>query len=52
MSLGTLSGKAYLYVVLLVVRTHHAVVYDIPTAAAPENAIANNKKFRESGGLA
>lgn len=41
----------YLYVVLLVTRTHHAVVYDIPTAAAPENAIANKRKFRVSGGL-
>lgn len=41
----------YLYVVLLVVRTHHAVVYDMPTAAAPENAIAVNKKLRVSAGL-
>lgn len=40
-----------LYVVLLVVRTHQAVVYDIPTAAAPENAIANRSKYRVSSGL-
>lgn len=41
----------YLYVVLLVARMHHAVVYEIPTAAAPENAIAKSKKFRVSDGL-
>ena len=40
-----------LYVVLLVVRTHHAVVYDMPTAAAPENAIANSNTCRVSSGL-
>ena len=36
---------------LLVARIHHAVVYEIPTAAAPENAIAKSKKFRVSDGL-
>lgn len=40
-----------LYVVLLVTRTHQAVVYEIPTAAAPENEIANRSKLRVSGGL-
>ena len=40
-----------LYVVLLVTLTHHAVVYEIPTAAAPENAIANKRKLRVSSGL-
>lgn len=45
------NGDAYLYVVLLVARMHHAVVYEIPTAAAPENAIANRRKSRVSGGL-
>lgn len=40
-----------LYVVLLVTRTHHAVVYEMPTAAAPEKAIANSRKFRVSSGL-
>ena len=30
---------------------HHAVEYEIPTAAVPENAIAMNKKFRVSCGL-
>ena len=44
-------GFSYLYVVLLVTRTHHAVVYEMPTAAAPENAIAKSKKFRVSSGL-
>jgi hypothetical protein len=38
-------------VVLVVVRMHHAVEYEIHTAAAPEKAIANNKKFRVAGGL-
>jgi len=42
---------ACLYVVLLVTRTHHAVVYEIPTAAAPENAMTNNRKLRVSEGL-
>ncbi len=37
--------------VLLVARMHHAVVYEMPTAAAPENAIANRRKSRVSGGL-
>lgn len=37
--------------VLLVARMHHAVVYEITTAAAPENAIANRRKSRVSGGL-
>ena len=41
-----------LYVVLLVTRTHHAVVNEIPTAAAPENAMAKRRKLRVSGGLA
>lgn len=36
---------------LLVVRTHQAVVYEIPTAAAPENAMARSKKLRVSRGL-
>ena len=36
---------------LLVTRTHHAVVYEIPTAAAPENAMANSRKLRVSEGL-
>lgn len=45
------TDSSYLYVVLLVVRTHHAVVYDIPTAAAPEKAIAKSRKLRVSGGL-
>lgn len=35
----------------LVVLTHHAVVYDIPTAAAPEKAMANSKNVRLSDGL-
>lgn len=35
-------NASYLYVVLLVTRIHHAVVYEIPTAAAPENAMANS----------
>jgi len=43
--------NTHLYVVLLVVRIHHAVVYDMPTAAAPENAMANSKKVRVSDGL-
>jgi hypothetical protein len=30
---------------------HHAVVYEMPTAAAPENAIANRRKVRVSAGL-
>ena len=46
-----MAEETYLYVVLLVVRTHHAVVYEMPTAAAPEKAIAINKKFRVAGGL-
>ena len=44
-------ADTHLYVVLLVVRTHHAVVYEIPTAAAPENAMANKRKLRVSSGL-
>jgi len=40
--------RANLYVVLLVTRTHHAVVYDIPTAAAPEKAMAKRRKLRDS----
>lgn len=40
-----------LYVVLLVTRTHQAVVYEMPTAAAPEKAMANRRKLRDSGGL-
>lgn len=40
----------HLYVVLLVARIHHAVVYEIPTAAAPENAMANKRNPRVSGG--
>jgi hypothetical protein len=44
-------SDTHLYVVLLVVRIHHAVVYDMPTAAAPENAMANSKKVRVSDGL-
>jgi hypothetical protein len=43
--------KVHLYVVLLVVLTHHAVVYEMPTAAAPENAIAKSKKLLVSSGL-
>ena len=43
--------STHLYVVLLVTRTHHAVVYEIPTAAAPENAMASNNAFRVVGGL-
>jgi hypothetical protein len=50
-TLGYCSPDTHLYVVLLVVRIHHAVVYDMPTAAAPENAMANNKKVRVSDGL-
>ena len=30
---------------------HHAVVYEIPTAAAPEKAIAERSRLRVSGGL-
>lgn len=45
-----LSAPTILYVVLLVVRIHHAVVYDMPTAAAPENAMANRRKLRLSSG--
>jgi hypothetical protein len=41
----------HLYVVLLVTRIHHAVVYEIPTAAAPENAMAKRSMLRVSGGL-
>ena len=41
----------HLYVVLLVTRIHHAVVYDMPTAAAPEKAMANRRRLRVSGGL-
>ena len=37
--------------VLLVVRTHQAVVYEMNTAAAPENAIAKRRKLLLSGGL-
>jgi hypothetical protein len=37
--------------VLLVTRMHHAVVYEIPTAAAPENAMAKRSRPRVSGGL-
>lgn len=40
-----------LYVVLLVARKHHAVVYEIPTAAAPENPMANKSTLRVPGGL-
>ena len=43
--------STHLYVVLVVVRIHHAVEYEIHTAAAPEKAIASNKKFRVAGGL-
>jgi hypothetical protein len=46
-----MNGPAHLYVVLLVSRMHHAVVYEMPTAAAPENAIANSNRLRFSGGL-
>lgn len=46
-----MSIVANLYVVLLVTRTHHAVVYDIPTAAAPEKAMAKSKILRVSSGL-
>jgi hypothetical protein len=48
---GQEEAGTYLYVVLLVTRTHHAVVYEIPTAAAPENAIAKSRKLRVSSGL-
>jgi hypothetical protein len=34
-----------------VVRTHHAVVYEIPTAAAPEKTIMASRKERLSTGL-
>ena len=30
---------------------HHAVVYEMPTAAAPEKAMANRSRLRVSGGL-
>lgn len=30
---------------------HHAVVYEMPTAAAPENAMAKRSRPRVSGGL-
>lgn len=40
-----------LYVVELVARMHHAVVYEMKTAAAPEKAIAKSKKPRPSAGL-
>lgn len=39
-----------LYVVELVVRTHHAVVYEMPTAAAPEKTIIAKRKKRPSSG--
>lgn len=41
----------HLYVVELVVRIHHAVEYEMKTAAAPEKAMANNKNPRDSAGL-
>jgi hypothetical protein len=41
----------YLYVVLLVTRIHQAVVYEMPTAAAPEKAMVINKNVRVSEGL-
>jgi hypothetical protein len=40
-----------LYVVDPQVLTHHAVEYEMKTAAAPENAIAVNKKVLFSLGL-
>lgn len=43
--------EPHLYVVLLVARIHHAVVYEMPTAAAPENAIAKSRKFLVASGL-
>jgi hypothetical protein len=49
--LSKLEYDSHLYVVLLVTRMHHAVVYDMPTAAAPENAMAKRRMPRVSGGL-
>jgi len=40
-----------LYVVELVARMHHAVVYEMKTAAAPENAMAKSRNPRPSAGL-
>ena len=45
------NAPTMLYVVLLVARIHQAVVNEMPTAAAPENAIAKSKKLLVSGGL-
>lgn len=39
------------YVVDPHVLTHHAVEYEMKTAAAPENAIADSRKVRFSAGL-
>ena len=45
------NAPTMLYVVELVARMHHAVVYEMKTAAAPENAIAKSRKPRPSAGL-
>ena len=45
------NAPTMLYVVELVARMHHAVVYEMKTAAAPEKAIAKIRKFRPSAGL-
>lgn len=40
----------YLYVVLLVVLTHQAVVKLMPTAAAPLNTMAERRRLLPAGG--
>jgi len=44
------SAPTMLYVVLLVTLMHQAVVYEIPTAAAPEKAMAIRRKVLVSWG--
>lgn len=49
--MGMRMRETNLYVVLLVVLTHQAVVYDMNTAAAPDMAIRVRRTLRVAGGL-
>lgn len=48
---GNPKSNTHLKVVEEVVRKHHAVVYEMKTAAAPETQIAVRSTFFDSGGL-
>lgn len=49
--MGMRKRDTNLYVVLLVVLTHQAVVYEMKTAAAPDMAIRVRRTLRVAGGL-